>query len=78
MVYGEFVVGVVERECNVFFLNLDYGIGMGMVFDGQFYYGKLGYFGEAGYMFVFDNNIICQCGKKGCLEIEVFGWVLLE
>jgi len=78
MAYGEFAAGVVERERNVLFLNLDYGIGMGMVLDGQLYYGKSGYSGEAGHMPVFDNNIICQCGKKGCLETEASGWALLE
>jgi predicted NBD/HSP70 family sugar kinase len=51
---------------------------MGMVLDGQLYYGKSGYSGEAGHMPVFDNNIICQCGKKGCLETEASGWALVE
>ncbi|KGE85567.1 MAG: ROK family protein [Phaeodactylibacter xiamenensis] len=78
MAYGEFAAGVVEQERNVLFLNLDYGIGMGMVLDGQLYYGKSGYSGEVGHMPVFDNNIICQCGKKGCLETEASGWALEE
>lgn len=78
MAYGEYAAGLVEQERNVLFLNLDYGIGMGMVLDGHLYYGKSGYSGEAGHMPVFDNNIICQCGKKGCLETEASGWALVE
>jgi glucokinase-like ROK family protein len=78
MAYGEYAVGVVEQERNVLFLNLDYGIGLGMVLDGHLFYGKSGYSGEAGHMPVFDNNIICQCGKKGCLETEASGWALVE
>ena len=78
MAYGEFAAGVVEQERNVLFLNLDYGIGMGMLLNGKLYYGKSGYSGEIGHMPVFDNNIICQCGKKGCLETEASGWALVE
>lgn len=78
MAYGEYAAGIVQQERNVLFLNLDYGIGMGMVLNGSLYYGKSGYSGEAGHMPVFDNNIICQCGKKGCLETEASGWALVE
>lgn len=35
------------------------------------YYGANGYSGEMGHMRVYDNNILCHCGKKGCLETEV-------
>lgn len=76
MAYGEFCSGVVEREQNVFFLNLDYGIGVGILIDGQLYYGKSGYAGELGHVPIFDNEIICHCGKKGCLETEASGWAL--
>ncbi len=27
---------------------------------------------------MFDNEIICSCGKKGCLETEASGWALLR
>ncbi|MBE9463784.1 ROK family transcriptional regulator [Dyadobacter subterraneus] len=76
MAYGEFCAGVVQDEKDVLFLNLDYGIGVGILFDGQLYYGKSGYAGEVGHMPVFDNERICHCGKKGCLETEASGWAL--
>jgi transcriptional regulator of PTS gene len=76
MAYGEFCVGAVEEEKDVLFLNLDYGIGVGILFDGQIYYGKSGYAGEVGHMPFFDNERICHCGKKGCLETEASGWAL--
>uniref|UniRef100_F4CEK6 Glucokinase n=1 Tax=Sphingobacterium sp. (strain 21) TaxID=743722 RepID=F4CEK6_SPHS2 len=76
MAYGEFVSGVVGRERNVLFLNLDYGIGMGIMINGQLYYGKSGFAGEFGHIPLFDNDIICQCGKKGCLETEASGRAL--
>ncbi|GAB3986003.1 ROK family transcriptional regulator [Spirosoma daeguense] len=78
MAYGEFCAGVVEKEKNVMFLNLDYGIGVGIMIDGQLYYGKSGYAGELGHVPIFDNELICHCGKKGCLETEGSGWALVR
>ncbi|MFA4869837.1 MAG: ROK family protein [Pedobacter sp.] len=76
MAYGEFSVGAVSVEKNVLFLNLDHGIGLGILVNGQLYYGKSGYSGEFGHIPLFTNEIICHCGKKGCLETEASGWAL--
>jgi predicted NBD/HSP70 family sugar kinase len=76
MAYGEFSSGTVIDEKDVLFLNLDYGIGLGVLVEGQLYYGKSGYSGEFGHIPLFDNEIICHCGKKGCLETEASGWAL--
>lgn len=76
MAYGEFSCGIVKGEKDVLFLNLDYGIGLGMVINDQLYYGKSGYAGEFGHTPMFDNEILCRCGKKGCLETEASGWAL--
>lgn len=73
MAYGEFCNGVVDREKNVLFIHLDEGIGMGILIEGKLYYGKSGFAGEFGHIPTFDNEIICHCGKKGCLETEASG-----
>lgn len=78
MTYGEFSSGVVKGEKDVLFLNLDYGIGLGIVINGQLYYGKSGFAGEFGHTPMFDNEILCRCGKKGCLETEASGWALIR
>jgi len=76
MAFGEFSMGVVENEKDVLFLNLDYGIAVGILMNGQLYYGKSGYAGEFGHMPIFNNELICRCGKKGCLETRASGWAL--
>lgn len=76
MAYGEYNCGVVQGEKNVIFLNLGVGVGIGIVSDGKLYYGKSGYSGEFGHSPVFDNELICHCGKKGCLETEISGMAL--
>jgi predicted NBD/HSP70 family sugar kinase len=78
MSYGEYCCGEVQNEKNVLFVNLDYGIGMGILLDGKVYYGKSGFSGEFGHIPMFDNEIICYCGKKGCLETEASGLSLLR
>lgn len=76
MTYGEYNNGVVKNEQEVLFINISWGLGMGIICKGHLYYGKSGYSGEFGHAPVFDNDIICQCGKKGCLETEVSGLAL--
>lgn len=76
MAYAERIFGVVKEEKNVLFLNLGRGIGVGEMFDGKLYYGKTGFAGELGHIPLLDNEIICHCGKKGCLETEASGIAL--
>ncbi len=76
MAFGEFSSGIVKGEKDVLYLNIDYGIGLGILINGQLYYGKSGYSGEFGHIPLFDNEILCHCGKKGCLETEASGWAL--
>lgn len=77
MAYGEFNCGVVKEEKDVLFLNLDYGLGMGVMINNELYYGKSGFAGEIGHIPLFNNEIICHCGKKGCLETEASGRALI-
>lgn len=76
MAYGEYNCGVVENEKNVIFVNIGMGVGIGIIIEGKLFYGKSGYSGEFGHSPVFDNEIMCQCGKKGCLETETSGMAL--
>ncbi|MDB5206565.1 MAG: transcriptional regulator [Flavisolibacter sp.] len=78
MAYGEFCCGDVNNERNVLFVNMDYGIGLGILVDGKVYYGKSGFSGELGHIPFFNNEIICHCGKKGCLETEASGNALIR
>jgi predicted NBD/HSP70 family sugar kinase len=78
MAYGEFCFGVVHNERNVLFVNVDYGIGLGILVDGKVYYGKSGFSGEFGHIPFFNNEVICHCGKKGCLETEASGNALIR
>jgi predicted NBD/HSP70 family sugar kinase len=73
MAYGEYMCGVAKGEKSMIFVNAGWGVGAGIVIDGRVYYGKSGFSGEFGHINAFDNEIICRCGKKGCLETEASG-----
>ncbi|HRI19579.1 MAG TPA: ROK family protein [Panacibacter sp.] len=76
--YGEFNFGKRSLEKEVLILNLDYGIALGIFVNGKPVYGASGYAGELGHIPLFDNEKICFCGKKGCLETEASGMALIE
>ncbi|MDD3107665.1 MAG: ROK family transcriptional regulator [Alistipes sp.] len=71
--YAEYTKGCSGEEQNIIYLNLSRGVAIGIIIDGHLYYGKSGFAGEFGHIPYFDNEIICDCGKKGCLETEVSG-----
>lgn len=73
MTYGEYICGGANKEQNFLFINLSWGLGMGMILDGRLSYGKSGFSGEIGHFPLLDNGIICQCGKVGCLETGASG-----
>ena len=76
--YGEFHFGKSGKEKEVLVLNLDYGIAIGIFVNGRPAYGVSGYAGELGHIPLFDNEKICFCGKKGCLETEASGKALID
>ena len=76
MAYGEYICGEANNEKNMIFINLSWGLGMGMIIEGKLSYGKSGYSGEIGHFPMLDNGKICQCGKIGCLETGASGSAL--
>ena len=76
MCFGEYRAGAGNNESNMIFVNVSWGLGMGMVIDGKLFYGKSGFSGEIGHTPLLDNDIICQCGKVGCLETGASGSAL--
>lgn len=50
MTYGEFIKGCCKGKKDVIFVNICWGLGIGIIIDGKLYYGKSGYSGEFGHM----------------------------
>ena len=77
MTYGEYLGGT-GKEKNVLFVNVSWGLGMGMILNGKLYYGTSGYSGEFGHFPLLDNGQMCRCGKIGCLETGASGSALVR
>lgn len=73
MAYGELLRGQIKNAKDVLFVNLSWGLGSAIIIDEKLYNGKSGFSGEIGHFPIFDNELLCHCGKKGCLETEVSG-----
>lgn len=78
MTYGEYMTLGKDADQNMLFINLSWGLGMGMILDGRLYYGKSGFSGEFGHFPLLDNNVMCRCGKIGCLETGASGSALTK
>lgn len=76
--YAEFMNGVVHGEKDVLVINASMGLGLGIIINGDLYTGRSGFTGEIGHMHMFNNELLCHCGKKGCLETEVSGRALMR
>lgn len=76
MTYGEFLQGNIHGEKNILFVNMSWGLGVGIIINGEIYTGKSGFSGELGHIPAYNNEILCHCGKKGCLETEASGSAL--
>ena len=58
------------------YITACWGLGLGRIIDGMIFYGKSGFSGEFGHFPLLDNEIICRCGKRGCLETGASGSAL--
>lgn len=75
---AELKMGVAKGKKNVMVINIGWGIGLGLVLKKQLYNGENGFAGEFSHIPLFDNQIVCSCGKTGCLETEGSLNVLIE
>lgn len=47
------------------------GVGAGLILDGELYLGVSFAAGELGHVVVTPEGVLCNCGKRGCLEAEI-------
>lgn len=73
MAYGEYMSLGDGSVKDMLYINIGWGLGLGIIVDGKLLVGHKGYAGELGHVPFYDNNVLCHCGKKGCIETEVSG-----
>lgn len=73
MAYGEYMSLGDDGIRDMLYINIGWGLGLGIIVDGKLLAGCKGYAGEFGHVPFYDNDVMCHCGKKGCIETEVSG-----
>ena len=74
----ELKFGAARDKKNAMVVNIGWGVGLGMVINGELFRGSLGFAGEFSHIPLFLNGKLCSCGKSGCLETETSLHVIIE
>nr|WP_319397588.1 ROK family protein [uncultured Carboxylicivirga sp.] len=78
MALAEFRLGSAKGKKDILVLYLDWGIGLGMILNGNLYRGTSGFAGEFSHIPMVENGKLCRCGKLGCIETVASGIRVLE
>jgi predicted NBD/HSP70 family sugar kinase len=62
--------GIAKSQKEVMVINLGWGIGLGMIVNGELFRGRNGFAGEFSHIPLSEDGALCECGKRGCLEAE--------
>src|SRR6202000_1152383 len=62
--------GIARSQKEVMVINLGWGIGLGMIVNGELFRWRDGFVGEFSHIPVSEDASLCTCGKRGCLEAE--------
>jgi glucokinase-like ROK family protein len=74
MALGGLRFGNAKKSKNFICVNVGYGIGSGIVVNGEILTGRDGFAGEFGHITIDkESDILCSCGKYGCLEALASG-----
>jgi predicted NBD/HSP70 family sugar kinase len=75
---AELRFGAAMRKKNAMVINIGWGIGLGLILNGELFRGHDGFAGEFSHIPLFANGKLCSCGKTGCLETETSLLVIIE
>jgi predicted NBD/HSP70 family sugar kinase len=70
--------GIAKAQKDVMVINLGWGIGLGMIVNGEIFHGHNGFAGELSHIPLSEDGALCVCGKRGCLEAEASMLVVAE
>jgi predicted NBD/HSP70 family sugar kinase len=75
---AELRFGAAREKKNALVINVGWGVGLGMILEGELFRGHDGFAGEFSHIPLFLNNKLCSCGKSGCLETETSLLIVIE
>lgn len=75
---GEYWCGETKECSNLAYVDVDMGIGSGLIIDGKLNVGANSIAGEFGHITLDVNGPLCNCGNHGCLEAMSSGIAVLK
>lgn len=76
--FAEFSHTYNQQHQNLLFISIGYGIGVGIIVNGELYLGDHGYSGESGHMIIQMDGKHCRCGRYGCWEAYASEYALIR
>ncbi|CAG5070491.1 N-acetylglucosamine repressor [Dyadobacter sp. CECT 9623] len=75
---GEHRFGLAVQKSQVLTINIDWGVGLGIIINGEVFNGASGFAGELGHIQVKPDGMLCHCGKIGCLDTITSAMALIR
>ncbi len=75
---AEYWYGNAAGCANLVYIDVDMGIGNGLIMDGKINAGANSTAGEFGHITIDLNGPLCNCGNRGCLEAMSSGIAVLR
>jgi len=68
--WAEKKFGEARDSSHSLVVNLNWGVGLGILINDSIFKGTSGFAGEFSHIPISDAQTLCSCGKRGCLEVE--------
>ncbi|WP_286709400.1 ROK family protein [Sphingobacterium sp. UBA2096] len=68
--WAEKKFGNAQDSSHSLVINLNWGVGLGILINDDIFKGTSGFAGEFSHIPLSDELTLCSCGKRGCLEVE--------
>lgn len=67
-----------QAPIDLIYFKIGTGIGAGLISEGHIHRGADGAAGDIGHARVVEEEVLCRCGKTGCLEAVASGWAIVR
>lgn len=68
--WAEKKFGKAQDSSHALVINLNWGVGLGILINDSIFKGTSGFAGEFSHIPLSNELTLCSCGKRGCLEVE--------
>ena len=75
---GEHRFGSSQGKQHALTINIDWGVGLAIISNGEVFHGASGFAGELGHIQVDPQGELCYCGKIGCLDTRTSASALVK